>query len=121
MFKHEYSYHAKDYLQLKYPNQLKIVKGNSTETLPNHTGIYDFIYVDGNHSYEIARQDLKNIVKNTNKDTVVIIDDYVVEQKFIRSHNKGVKRALTEFNEFQVLGQEDFGIGRGMIWGLIQH
>ena len=118
--RHTYVYDAKDYIDDKYPGKHTLVIGNSTETLPKHQGSYDFIYIDGNHRYEIASQDIHNSRKLCHKDTIIIIDDYVVQSK--RKHNEGVIKAVNELEDFIVVGQRDFkGSGRGIIWGKFQH
>ena len=120
IFRHKYCYDACDFLRDKYHGNFFIIKGDSTITLPELDCKYDFIYVDGNHSYPVVKQDLKNIVKLCHKNTLVIIDDYVVEPDYIRNYNEGVIQGVAEFDEFNVLGQKDFGIGRGLIWGLVK-
>lgn len=117
MFRHKYSFDACDFLRDKYNDKFCIVKGDSRITLPQIKDKFDFIYVDGCHSYPVVKQDLKNIVPLAHKDTLIIIDDYVVNPDYIRHYNKGVIRGVAEFEEFERIGQKDFGIGRGLIWG----
>jgi predicted O-methyltransferase YrrM len=117
IFRHQYCYDACDFLRDKYNGNFFIIKGDSRIVLPELECKYDFIYVDGNHSYKVVKEDLKNIVKLCHKDTLVIIDDYVIEPDLIRGYNEGVIQGVAEFEEFEVIGQKDFGIGRGMIWG----
>ena len=115
--RHSYISFAKDYLDKQYPDKHKLVIGDSTKTLPEHHGEYDFIYIDGCHRYKIASQDLANCRKLCHKDTIIIIDDYVCDPENIRHYNKGPERAVNELEDFEVEGQRDFGIGRGLIWG----
>ena len=115
IFRHKYCYDACDFLRDKYHGNFFIIKGDSTITLPELDCKYDFIYVDGNHSYSVVKQDLKNIVKLCHENTLVIIDDYVLDSDNIRWCNEGVIQAVAEFDEFEVIGQKDFGIGRGLI------
>tara|TARA_R110000824_G_scaffold188658_1_gene370005 strand:+ start:1931 stop:2503 length:573 start_codon:yes stop_codon:yes gene_type:complete len=117
MLRHKYSFDACDFLRDKYNGNFFIVPGDSTITLPQIKDKYDFIYVDGNHSYSVVKQDLKNIVPLCHKDTLIIIDDYVVNPDYIRGYNEGVIQGVAEFDEFEVIGQEDFSAGRGIIWG----
>ena len=118
--RHTYVDHAKKYIDDKYPNKHKLVIGDSTETIPKHQGCYDFIYIDGNHRYKIARQDIHNCRKLSDKDTIIIIDDYVSNPLLIRRWNTGVIEAVNELEDFEVEGQKDLGIGRGLIWGKFQ-
>jgi predicted O-methyltransferase YrrM len=115
--RHSYIPFAKDYLDHEYPEKHQLVIGDSTKTIPEHNGEYDFIYIDGNHSYKIARQDLANCRKLSHKDTLIIIDDYVCNPLLIRKWNTGVIEAVNELEDFEVEGQRDLGIGRGLIWG----
>ena len=73
--RHSYTRLAKEFLDLQYPNKHKLVIGNSTKTIPEHqgqAGLYDFIYIDGCHRYEIASQDIMNCRKLSHKDTQVL-------------------------------------------------
>lgn len=115
--RHSYVPFAKDFLDLQYPDKHKLVIGDSTKTIPEHQGQYDFIYIDGCHRYEIASQDINNCRKLCHKDTIIIIDDYVSDPENIRNYNEGVIIAVSELENFIVEGQRDFGIGRGLIWG----
>ena len=117
LLKFPYSHHTLDFLRDKYNGNFFIVPGDSTITLPQLKDKYDFIYVDGGHSYSVVKQDLKNIVPLCHKDTLIIIDDYVVNPDYIRFYNEGVIQGVAEFDEFEVIGQEDFSAGRGIIWG----
>ena len=49
----------------------------------------DFVFLDGGHSYETVKNDLYLILKNIQKNKVIICDDY--DQK-----NYGVKKAVDE-------------------------
>ena len=120
IFRHKYCYDAVNFLKTKYPDKLTIIKGDSTETLPQIKRKYDFIYVDGNHTYKIVKQDLKNIVPLCHKDTLIIIDDYVVNPELIRGYNEGVIQGVAEFEEFVPTDCREFGIGRGLIWGKLK-
>ena len=120
IFRHKYCYDACDFLRDKYNGKFFIIKGDSRITLPELDCKYDLIYIDGNHSYPVVKQDLKNIIKLCHKYTLIIIDDYVVEPDYIRNYNEGVIEGVAEFEEFEVIGQKDFGPGRGMVWGKLK-
>jgi predicted O-methyltransferase YrrM len=121
IFLHNYTYEACDFLRNKYNGKFFIIKGDSQIILPQLNDKYDFIYVDGNHRYSCVKNDLKNIINLCDKNTLVIIDDYVLEPDNIRKYNEGVIQGVAEFEEFEVIGQRDFGPGRGLIWGKIKH
>lgn len=59
---------------------IKLVKGNTLETLPNYLETndtkFDFIFIDGGHHVETVKSDWQCVSKLMHKDTVVIFDDY---------------------------------------------
>lgn len=60
-----------EHRQKKYKKfEFKLVKGFTTDTLKE--GVYDFVYIDGGHSYETVRHDY-NMVKGSK---VIVFDDY---------------------------------------------
>jgi len=60
-----------EHRQKTYKNfEFKLIKGFTVDTLKE--GIYDFVYIDGGHSYETVKHDY-NMVK---KSKVIVFDDY---------------------------------------------
>ncbi len=115
---HNYVKPANEFINNKYPNKHKLVIGDSTIILPKlKKEIYDYIFIDGGHSFKVANQDIINCKRFCNKDTIIIIDDYVDSEDLIRKHNIGVIRGVNNNKDFKIEGQRDFGIGRGIIWG----
>jgi predicted O-methyltransferase YrrM len=53
----------------------------------------DFVYIDGNHSYEHVRDDVREWAKKVRKGGIVAGDDYYV----MRSGNVGVIKAVDEY------------------------
>ncbi len=115
---HNYVEPANEFINNKYPNRHKLVLGDSNIVLPKlEQKFYDYIFIDGGHSFKVANQDIINCKRFSNKDTLIIIDDYVDSEELIRKHNIGVIKAVSNNKDFKIEGQKDFGIGRGIIWG----
>lgn len=53
------------------------IKGDSTQTIPNFetTIKYDFIHIDGGHSYQVAKDDIENCRKFASDQHILLIDD----------------------------------------------
>ncbi len=80
---HAYTPVAVEYLSRKYKKKFEFIKGDSALTIPEYTEMFpnqtfDLIYIDGNHSYDSCTQDILNCQKLANKETILLIDDYVV-------------------------------------------
>ncbi len=115
---HKYVESANEYINNKYPNKHKLIVGDSNIILPKlEKNIYDYIFIDGGHSFKVANQDIINCKNYSNKNTLIFIDDYVENEEWIKKHNIGVIKAVNNNIDFIKLGQKDFGIGRGIIWG----
>jgi predicted O-methyltransferase YrrM len=73
----EPNYNLLKNLELAKNVNLKFVKGDSTKTIPKYnTDIkYDFIHIDGGHSYEVAKADIINCKKFASKKHILLIDD----------------------------------------------
>ena len=84
-----YWYYCKfgvEFLNSKYPNRLSVIFKDSVLALNNfetvsEDTIFDFIYIDGNHTYEYAYNDMKNCSKFANRNTIVALDDVVFDNK----------------------------------------
>jgi hypothetical protein len=59
---------------------LHLIEGSSLETVPlfikSNNVLFDFIEVDGCHTYECVIEDVKNTINSLNKNGVMYIDDY---------------------------------------------
>ena len=75
----------------KFKNNIKLIKGNSLEVLPKiDLKIFDMIFVDGGHSYETVKSELRYILKNIKNNCLVVCDDYTLLE------TPGVKKAIDE-------------------------
>ena len=117
--------HGKRYLDHKYPGRLRIVIGESQDTIPifskKNTDIkFDLIFIDGAHWEPIPKQDLENCKSLAHENTVVLFDDTCYSEKLARGWNKyptKVWKEALDKNEIVEIGHEDFCQGRGMSWG----
>jgi predicted O-methyltransferase YrrM len=76
----EYSVPAKQHIDSLFPGRHKLITGDSTTTVPEFGRTspgtnFDLIFVDGGHSYDIARQDLRNMQSMATSETTLIVDD----------------------------------------------
>lgn len=97
---HDYTKVAVEYLSQKYPNAFQFIPGDSRTTVPVYATIYpqerfDLIYIDGDHSYSGASQDILNCKKLAGSTTILLIDDYTPEME--------VKKAVDDLVEKQVI------------------
>ena len=59
--RHNYVAVGNKYMNLKYPKKHTLIKGDSTIVLPKQkTKKYEYIYIDGGHTFTVADQDIKN-------------------------------------------------------------
>jgi predicted O-methyltransferase YrrM len=63
---------------LKEHANVKLVKGNTLNTLPKFSkkNKFDFIFIDGGHSIKTIRNDWNHSKKLMHKNSIVIFDDY---------------------------------------------
>lgn len=121
---HEYLKYGKQFINIKYPNRHTLVFGNSLETIPrfakNNEILFDVIFIDGGHDYEVAHSDLMNCRLLSHKETIVIMDDIVSKDNLQAGYTIGPSKAwndliknnlLTEINHF------DYGFGKGQSIG----
>jgi len=96
-----YWYYCKfgvEFLNIKFPNRLKVIFKDSIlalkdfSTVPENK-IFSFIYIDGNHTYDYAYNDIKNCQKFADKQTLVAVDDVVIDDKNRTLANTGPTQA----------------------------
>jgi hypothetical protein len=74
--------------------QVEVLRGKSidvAETIPD--GSLDFVYIDGDHSYEGVKTDLEIAFAKTKETAIIAIDDYFIGGWW----KDGVIRATSEF------------------------
>jgi predicted O-methyltransferase YrrM len=119
---HTYVKIAKEFMDKTYPNRHTLVIGDSTKTVPIYQSDikYDLIFIDGGHSYEVAKADLLNCKRLAHKDTIVIIDDTMYNSTWEQHYNIGPTKAWLECikqNIITKINQYDFEPGRGLSYG----
>lgn len=116
--------HASDtgseFINAKFPSRHTIIYGNSQKTLVRfgheHACIgpfFDFVLVDGGHSYKCAMADLLNFRPLTRSDGVVVVDD--VRRVPKHSWEKGPSKAWRDAVKKGVI--LELGCKNGLAWG----
>lgn len=125
---------GKDYIDQKFPNRHNLILGDSKQTIPEFaetTDIkFDFILIDGDHSYEGATSDIINCKKLVHEKTILVIDDIRYSKQWQRPHSKPPTDAWLYFIELGVVeelghisgtrgkrGNQPGGRSRGFSWG----
>lgn len=122
---HDYVKDGKQYIDLMFPNRHTLILGDSRETVPqfirNNPGVtFDVIFIDGGHTYEIARADLENCYYLSNKETIVILDDTIFKSGWEQFWTLGPTRTWMEHlsqKRITELNRKSYTVGRGMCWG----
>ena len=86
---------------------VEIFRGTSDEWFKNFTGRLDWIYIDGDHTYDGVYKDLENSLKVVDK--IIFCDDYVT-----LSHND-VRLAVQDFCLDNMLKPEPILVNQCMI------
>ena len=75
------------YKKLSTLTKVKLYKGYTHKTLhsfvKNNKNLIDFIFIDGGHSIQTIKNDWKFVKKIMHKNTVVVFDDYYLNDKKI--------------------------------------
>lgn len=73
----------------KWKNKIIFIKKRSSDAVKDIPDNLDFVYVDGDHSYEVVNEDIKDYYKKIKKGG--ILSGHDIDQK-------GVYRAVSEFS-----------------------
>lgn len=126
---HSYVAVGKEYIDCKFPGRHELILGDSTVSVPEFINQrphekFDVIFVDGGHSYEVAKQDMENCRKLAHESTIVILDDTyfsdLTDMPRWASYVIGPTRVWNEFvqdHKLAELGKRDYLPYRGMAWG----
>ena len=88
-----YSYQSVLKLLKKFERNIKIIKGNSNQVLKETSDKFDYVFLDGGHSYQTVKNDLNNLTQVINNKGMIICDDYNL------TYAPGVKKAIDEYVE----------------------
>jgi len=89
---------------------LNLIPGSSLETLPNFMEynkemLFDFIEIDGCHTYECLMEDIKNTIHRVKPEGVLYIDDYKSTQAPIPDVDRGIEETdWSSFNTWYIDG-----------------
>ena len=124
IWQHSYVSVGKEYIDNTFPNRHTLILGNSIETVPkyikNNNVKFDIIYIDGGHTYDIAKGDLLNCKQLAHSKTIVIMDDTIEKTEWICPWTEGPTSACKEaqnMNFIQQTGFEEYSEGQGNSWG----
>ena len=123
---HDYVRVGKQYIDNKYPNRHELIISDSTISIPLYTNInkeskMDLIFIDGGHDYETALNDLINCMNLSHKDTILIMDDTIINNNAnIADWNIGPTQAWNKLKSYNLIEEKEsyvFSYGRGMSIG----
>ena len=78
------------FLLNKFRKSINLYKGYSGDILNKiNLSDVDFVFLDGGHSYETVKKDLKILITKLNDKSIIVCDDYNISQY-------GVKKAVDE-------------------------
>lgn len=77
---HTYLSYANLLIQSKYPGRHLLIAGDSRETVPTFHSMfpdkkYDYIFIDGDHTFDGAYNDIKNCEGLAKPGTILVLDD----------------------------------------------
>ena len=74
---HKYTRPCVEYIQSQFPNtSIRVLYGDSKQTLPRCMGEFDFIHVDGGHDMPEVTSDYNESMRLISKEGVIVFDDY---------------------------------------------
>jgi len=87
-----YSYDSVNKLLIKFKNNINIIKGNSNHVLKEiNINQFDYVFLDGGHSYETVKNDLKCLANVIKQKGTILCDDYNL------TYAPGIKKAIDEY------------------------
>jgi len=84
---HDYVYDAKEFMDKKYPQRHLLIGGDSKISVPYFFKKFpkykfDLIFIDGDHSFYGAKQDIINMRKLSHKRTIMVFDDILPNKSY---------------------------------------
>tara|TARA_B100000787_G_scaffold166269_2_gene151241 strand:- start:10746 stop:13265 length:2520 start_codon:yes stop_codon:yes gene_type:complete len=115
---------GKKYIDEFYPNRHILTKGDSKQTLIKFIETYkikfDIILIDGGYDYDTVLSDINNCKNIATYDTLLIVNNVLNNQKWIKYWNKEptiIFNKLVEEKIIKKIENIDIDIGRGTVIG----
>ena len=114
------------YLTKKYPGRIKNIFKDSLLALNDNSFIdngemFDFIYIDENHTYEYALNDILNCKKFSKPSTILVLDDVVIDETYRTNSNREPTKVWKELVSKNYISEIDYAhfkdINRGVAVG----
>jgi len=115
---HSYVRAAKAVIDAAFPRRHVLVLGDSTQTLPRVLGDFDMYFVDGCHDYEVAAQDVDNVLARARPADLFVLDDVTPSRDYPWTAGPNrIWREVTAAARVRAVGVVDVGNGHGWAWG----
>lgn len=92
-------------INMVFPDRWKLITGDSSTNLLKQTGKFDYIYIDGDHSYGGCMSDLQAAHTKLDSGGVIVCDDYgnpfgvrQAVDKFCKEHNYSIENMANNPN-----------------------
>uniref|UniRef100_A0A6C0L5X7 Methyltransferase n=1 Tax=viral metagenome TaxID=1070528 RepID=A0A6C0L5X7_9ZZZZ len=116
---------AKSYVDSTFPGRHTLILGDSRKTVvsynkENPDKKFDLIFIDGGHTYDVAKLDIVHSSALAHKDTIVVVDDIIYVPGWDASWTLAPTRAWMEgkvAGEIHELGRIADRHGIGLVWG----
>lgn len=111
---HKYTKPCFDYLREQFGQRVKLVEGNSLDTLPyvlHRNADFDAYIIDGGHGLEVAEADLLSTIAHAKRGSVICVDD--TNQPYLRLL---VNRFMLDGSVIHVSDQVGFITGIGQMF-----
>lgn len=116
---------GKGFIDARYPGRHALLVGDSTVSVPAFTALapdvrFDLLFIDGGHTWDIARADVTNCARLAAAEAIVAVDDVVFTPGWEQPYTVGPTAAwldAVEAGTVVELGRRDYAVGRGMVWG----
>lgn len=121
---HHYVIDGKQYIDGKFPGRHTLILGDSHRTIPTFKEFsnkkFDFLFIDGDHSFEGALKDLMDCQNLATPNAVIAFDDVVYKPEFDTGWTIGPKQAwksMIAMGKIEEHGYMEYQEGRGMVYG----